>query len=1206
MSDDPMLLHDALRIPKQVTASDFVLQLHAGVDHAERTLDEYVVTDSLAASFDEALSLIDRTLAEHTSKGAFVHGSFGSGKSHFLAVVHLLLAGNTSARALPGLQAAVAAHQGLLDRRILAVDYHLLGADSFESALFDGYRTTIAHRHPDAPAPVLHKSDSLIIDAQAMRERLGDETFFAALNASTGGGGGWGDLETGWDATTFDTAAAAGYQAGNDRERLVRALTSTLFTGYTASGEWLDISTGLEAMTAHARDLGYDGIVLFLDELVLWLAQHLGDSVFIQTETSKVAKLVESGVGSLPLPMFSFVARQRDLKDFLGGGAIGAEREAIGQSFGWWEDRFERLTLDAADLPRIAHQRLLQPVDTTGRQAVEKALDRVKANRGAWQHLLSDEAGSGEVDFALIYPFSPALVDALIALSSLMQRERTALKIMGELLATGYDTLQVTDVIPVGDLFDAVVDGANPLSPDMKKHFENARVFYRTRMRPYLLAKHNLDDATVPTLPRCHPFRTEDRLAKTLLVAALAPGAPSLRTITAEKLAALNFGTIASFVPGQEATTVRGQVRDWTGEFPEVRIGDGTNPVLSIELAGVDYESVVERVQNEDTEPARRALVKTLLGEALGIPEPTGLLAERTHTLIWRGSKRQVEVVFANIRDTANVPAETFRSTAGKWRVVIDYPFDEETHSRVEDLTRLNGLRDEGMEARTISWVPYFLTADRKNDVGRLVVLEYLLTGTRFDDNAVSLPVGDREPARRALENQRQNLRGKVLDALTQAYDATTPRDGDVEISDTLGGARGVFDTLEPDLRISPPVVANLHGALDAVLGQAYDHCYPDHPRFEPSDSEIRRADLNTVWTLAQQAVASGGRLEGIDRNRASIVRRVANPLECGQARENVYALTPDTFGWRQHFIQWANTDGAADGAVQVGALRKRLEGHGMLHEVEDLLILCWSQVADRQWTRGGTNLGEPPGIGQVKDDMTLTIPELPDEDEWARATQRAAALFGVTADRTRGVRSVARLAQAIRAGAQATKEHTGELVSVLEEHAKALGLDPDALSGRLATARRASALDILVTDSADNTQLVKRLAAADVPDEPQALSKSRTTARDVTAVLAGADWDILRRLHTDTSTTSNTIKVELAEAARAEELHSHLKPALERARTAARDLFFQPTPPPPPDSVDDVHLVIDQTHVDDTLEQLRDFARKHPDRSLHVRWWVE
>lgn len=65
---------------------------------------------------------------------------------------------------------------------------------------------------------------------------------------------------------------------------------------------------------------------------------------------------------------------------------------------------------------------------------------------------------SDEKAFANVYPFSPALVDTMVALSSLMQRERTALKLMAELLS-GPDVLLARDVIPVGDLYAPVVLG---------------------------------------------------------------------------------------------------------------------------------------------------------------------------------------------------------------------------------------------------------------------------------------------------------------------------------------------------------------------------------------------------------------------------------------------------------------------------------------------------------------------------------------------------------------------------------------------------------------------------------------------------------------------------------------------------------------------------------------------------------------------------
>ena len=55
--------------------------------------------------------------------------------------------------------------------------------------------------------------------------------------------------------------------------------------------------------------------------------------------------------------------------------------------------------------------------------------------------------------FRKVYPFSPALVQTLIAVSAALQRERTALKLMLQLLVDRRDDLELGQIIPVGDLF---------------------------------------------------------------------------------------------------------------------------------------------------------------------------------------------------------------------------------------------------------------------------------------------------------------------------------------------------------------------------------------------------------------------------------------------------------------------------------------------------------------------------------------------------------------------------------------------------------------------------------------------------------------------------------------------------------------------------------------------------------------------------------
>lgn len=105
-------LGDIFEIPEAVHQGDFVLRLTEGLqaDRRKATLAQYVVTPQLVECFDQALSLIGSAVSGNSSKGAYVHGSFGSGKSHFMAVVDLILEGDADARAIPELAPVVARH----------------------------------------------------------------------------------------------------------------------------------------------------------------------------------------------------------------------------------------------------------------------------------------------------------------------------------------------------------------------------------------------------------------------------------------------------------------------------------------------------------------------------------------------------------------------------------------------------------------------------------------------------------------------------------------------------------------------------------------------------------------------------------------------------------------------------------------------------------------------------------------------------------------------------------------------------------------------------------------------------------------------------------------------------------------------------------------------------------------------------------------
>jgi hypothetical protein len=361
-----------------------------------------------------------------------------------MAVLHALLRHNAVARAKAELQAVVARHDDvLLDKKVLPLAFHLIGAESLEQALFRGYIRQVSRLHPGAVLPALHESDGILADAERQRARDGDERFFAGLNGGAGAGSGgdpWSNLlgEGTWTPESY-AAARAAEPGSESRQLLVTALVRNYFSAYTQQASYVDLATGLAAIAAHAKGLGYDAVVLFLDELVLWLAFSMQDREFFRRESPKLSIFVESSAGARAIPLISFVARQMDLRRwFADAGASGAEQEALDQAFRFQEGRFSTIKLGDDNLPYVANRRLLRrrADNPQADQVLADAFSRLDRRSDIWNVLLDGvntddrHRGADEAAFRLTYPFSPALVSTLRSLASVMQRERTALKVM--------------------------------------------------------------------------------------------------------------------------------------------------------------------------------------------------------------------------------------------------------------------------------------------------------------------------------------------------------------------------------------------------------------------------------------------------------------------------------------------------------------------------------------------------------------------------------------------------------------------------------------------------------------------------------------------------------------------------------------------------------------------------------------------------------
>lgn len=984
-------LRDLFDLPEHVNPGDFVLKLSEVVDHPDQALKDYVVTDQLAKCFDHALGLVQSGLASNESKATYLHGSFGSGKSHFMAILYLLLQGNAAARSLEKLAPIVTKHNGWTKgKKFLLVPYHMIGADSVEQRLLGGYYDRVTRLHPDRPPAGLFPSDSLIENARTLRTQMGDTAFFQSLNGSANGD--WGAMEGDWDAASFETACLAGGGSA-DRTQLVDALVRSLFPAARQTAGFVSLDDGLSVMSRHAKSLGYDAIILFLDELILWLASRSGDTAFVNREAPKLVKLVEAGAGSRPVPIISFIARQRDLRTLMGEHALGAEVRNFEDALAYFEARFSKITLEDRNLAAIARHRILKPKSETARLQIQQAFEKVRREPESVRDVLLTSESNIE-DFEQLYPFSPALVKTLVVVSSALQRERTALKIMMQLLVDNQDSMKLGELVPVGSLFAAMLEGHDAFSQELRHQFERARKLWEQKLRPALLRSAGLTEEQLleasPDDPAVRRFRTDERIVGTLVLSALAPEAETLRGLTARRLAALNYGTIKVPLPGGEPAIIEQRCRAWAAETGVVKFtGTSVDPIISLPLSDVDTSAILANAQHEDNAGNRLQKVRQLLFEELDLEYESTF--QISHRVPWRATPREAEVRFTNVWEADN---SALQSDADTWRVIIDFPFDRDHHTPFDDLNRLEQFRCSNRESsRVLAWMPSFFSEGLKTDLGRFVVLEFLLSNDdRLRQYSSHLSLADRAEAKTVLANQRDQLKERLRRALRMAYGVMVVEPGILDEGLQLDKEQQ-FQSLDPSVTVRPPAAADLRSALDNLIEQALDGQYPAHPKFNKDDMKLTNALVQQAFDKICEALEAPDSRVAIDRDVRKKLRPLLDPLELAYVGEQFLAVKTtwsDRFDPRETQLPNHN--------ATVGHLRQWMNEPtpmGLPELLENLVILTYARQASRMLTLQGIPV--PESLTSLRNEVVLERQALPEQTVWEEVASHASHVFGVT-----------------------------------------------------------------------------------------------------------------------------------------------------------------------------------------------------------------
>lgn len=1133
------LIRELINIPTQVADGDFVLKLTEGVTDAkaQATVDSYEVTPQLADAFDEALGLIAGAVEGGSSRASFLEGTFGSGKSHFMAMLHLLLTNNAAARGKAELHEAIAKHDpALAGKRFLLVPVHFLDASSIEQKVLGGYVERIAAEHPDAPVPAVFLGDNIVTtELPGLRSRLGEGAFLEGLNAGADADE-WGEFASSWTTDTVD-AALAQPATHPDRQELVSAYIGAFRQATAAealaTGEgYIDLSRGLAAISAHAKGLSYDGIILFLDELVLWLASKIGNLDFVQGESQKLTNLIEGSAAHRPVPIVSLVAKQRQLSDLVGEHVAGEERRSFDDMLRFQTGRFGSITLEARNLPVIAKRRLLQPVSDAAEVELEGAVAQALASREDVREVLL----GNEADLALfqtVYPFSPALVRTLVDVSELLQRERTGLKVMLQLLVDQRDTLEVGQIIPVGDIWDVIAAKDEPVSPDMASHFKTAKRLYRTKLRPALLRSLQLTDETAADDPRWQQFATDDRLLKTVLLASLVPDSEAFRNLDARRLAALNWGTVRSPIARRETQVVVEKLQRWQTELGELRVGDDpVNPTVSLAIVDVESEPVIQAARTMFDNPGtRRRALRQMIDQQLG--ERLGDDLSGTVKILWRGTDRAVDTAFGNIRDPNEVPDANLRASGDRPKLFLDFPFDEHGYTPEEDLVRLDDWASRNQPSATVCWLPSFLNNEGLVQLGRFVAVEELLKGDRLDLRTEHLSAAERQELRPVLTNVRDQLRAQLRDAVLVAYGV---RSGGHSWIDGASALTDHFRSLDPALVVRPTTASDMDGAFEELCDQLLAQRYPTHPRFE---QKVTTGMLKTAWEDIQRALADPDGRVVVETARRSAVRTVVPALGLGAIGDSTLALTREWSNRLDRRLAAAKEDGHP---LTVGDLREAIDTYddgkrGLPPEIADLIVLTVAAQCDHSLSHGG--MPAAPYVGRPLDSAIALRPEqLPSGEHWRIASGMVAKLFGITLGANVSGPEVGALGDRVAEAVRRLRNPVTELVGPLDQALRRIGA-PAGDRSRTAVAARDLIQEL---GGADGHRAVEVIVAFEPPTSLDALARSIAQAPAVSQALGGTNWDLIAR-------SGDDLRGRLAEALQADELvtpYDHARRELE------------------------------------------------------------
>lgn len=946
---EELLVRDVLDLPDEVPECVVNIRQFDDPDVLAENVRDYVITPRVAQELEDFVQRLHRSVQWHEGgRGHFVHGSFGSGKSHFMATLGLILQGHPAIwqKDHPIIQKLRAEFSDWLGSHpVLVVPVYMLGQETFQQAMYKAANERLQR---------LGKPPCEFSDAHKVIERLRSEAekfggvvyqrFFEESRIKS--------------RKTFDR------KLQGDQEQLDELAAEILaWRGELAEAERRHLYPdsfvdGMLKLTRHAQDLGYAAVVFFVDELILYLSGKSGRE-WIQDLNDLGAIIDPAHRADQAVPLWIVVAKQRNIQETV---PEDTSQKLIFDHLDWQKDRFPRTTeLADVELIPITQERVLKR--RPGKERVlERAVDQAIGTLSSQvrQTLMHDFTSE---DFHRVYPFHPALIRTLIDVSNRLSKERAGIRLLYELLIERYPDLSIGRFVPYAALFDVIfleqglVGGA--VNPDL----EAVRRTYYDRIQPVIQEIYPTDGPRAQSgNSAARPLKSAEKLETVVKTVLLCQLSRTMRDqITVERILHLNYTDLRGMTDLGTYKQIGDMLKRLANRCDVVLFAENeTDPakstvIISVEAAP-DIRSILKKVTVTDKSRldafAKLMQRPELLNRTIKDGELQG------YDRLWRGTRRVGRVTFANVRDMSAAQM----TLNGEYTVFVDYPWDEPGHGPEEDRAAIERGRKTKGPSPVGFWLPGCLNDDDLKDLEEYAKIREL------EDNPDYYLSDLGRPAREAVESKIpgfKQVKEKVLvSRLETCY---------------LGEGEVLF--LDPSITVNLDVKTAREG-LDRIADAALRRLHPHHPHFkgEVDQRSLRRLLLEFL-VPASQPGATVKRSVDLD----DLLERLGEPLELASKGATAWALAKTSKYLRK---LEELTPGRQ---VKADDVREGLErAFGLNRDLCDLFILYLVSGLGYRVLRNGKSV-DPAQVDFGKlAGVTLERGQIMQLPEWTQAKQMA------------------------------------------------------------------------------------------------------------------------------------------------------------------------------------------------------------------------